>query len=233
MGVILTTPRPTHGSLNWDTTIESDLAALASAINTPVDVSGTSLNSITRSGWYSGNNLTNSPDGTTASFTVVVMYASTTFASQLAVRNADGAMFRRTLGAGPAWSAWGQVVDSTSDTGWVTSGTGITAGSGFTLNGSKYRIRNGVVSIAFSVTKAASALGASSTGVIAQTTLVNLPAGLTPSNSGGAFQAGGASATALAFGYFSSAGTAVACLATPTTGLPASCVLDCQGTFSL
>lgn len=231
MGVVLTSPRPTHGALNWDATIEADLQALATAANVAADISGTNLNSLVRSGWYSGNNLTNSPDGTVASFTVLVMYQSTVFASQLAIRNADGVAFVRTLGAGPAWSAWASFG---ADTGWVTTGTGITAASGFTLNGSSYRIRGGRVDIAFSVTKAATATAASSTGVVSGAPpLVNLPANLTPSASGGAFQAGGASATALAFGYFSSAGTARCSMATPTTGLPASAVLDCQGSYVL
>jgi hypothetical protein len=104
MGVVLTSPRPAHGALNWDTAIEADLQALASAINV-TSFGVTDLNAITSSGLYYGSNLTNAPGGLANGFVVWHGWASASNQAQIALNINTNAMGFRTKLSG-TWSAW-------------------------------------------------------------------------------------------------------------------------------
>jgi hypothetical protein len=104
MGVVLTSPRPSHGSLNWDSTLETDLANIATAIN----VTGfgvTDLNAITTSGLYYGSNLTNAPGGLANGFIVWHAWGSAAVQAQMALNVNTNAMAFRTR-VNSVWSAW-------------------------------------------------------------------------------------------------------------------------------
>lgn len=81
---------------------------------------------LTVSGVYRGSNLTNSPDGTTASFMVVnnVQGANQT---QFAYRLADGAVFWRAAVSG-TWSAWALGASATPDTSEAVGAFTVAAG---------------------------------------------------------------------------------------------------------
>lgn len=162
-------------------------AALTSAFSAAIDVSGTDLNSIARSGWYSGNNLTHSPDGTTAYFVVLSLYRGSALASQTATRNADGATFRRTL-TGSGWTAWKLTA---SDTGW--SLTPISLASGWSTltdpNGNTgtsvvggARIVAKTLELRFRVKRTGAALDAGSDGNLPDTNLGTVAAGFIPTS---------------------------------------------------
>lgn len=235
MGVVLTSPRPTHGSLNWDTALEADLTALASGINAPVTLAAsTDLNALTASGLYQGNTLVNAPGGSNQTFFLWVIRRDVNGSAQIALNISANAMWQRTQTAG-AWSAWFRVNDSGQDTGWVTASTGITAATGWTLNGSPaYRNDNGVVSIDVAVTKATAATAtANAAGIIASTPVVLLPGGLTPPTSNGVFHASGGVSTAFATGFARSSGDIAIGALAPSTSIPVGGILDLKGTYLL
>lgn len=152
MPYTLTSPRPSHGSLNWDTNLETDLAGLAGAIN---------------------------------------------------------------------------------GGGWVT--TGVTSQGNWTLNGARYRVLNGVVSLNVSLTRTVSALGAaSSSGIYTGGFIIaNLPAAITPAWANGVLQSVGVNATVMAACQITATGGINLTNMAPGYSLPVGGVLDLMGTYFL
>lgn len=232
MGVVLTTPRPSHGSLNWDTTIEADLGLLAAGINTATVIDGTNANSIARSGLYIGSTLSNAPGASSNAFYIWVNALSPTSQAQIAMDYSTGALWTRKQQSG-TWSAWRQQVDSSTDSGWVTTATGIVAAANFTLTSARYRILNGVVTIGIVGTRTTSAVTANANGIITPTDVVTLPPGLVPAQANGTISNIGSGATTQAAGYATSAGGIRLVTATPSVGIPVSAGIDLMGTYLL
>lgn len=167
MGVTLTSPRPAHGALNWDTANEADLAALATAINYATSLAAIDVNTLNVSGYYFGSNLTNAPAGSTAVFLIHVLATQPGSIVQRATRISDNATWQRALTAGGSWTAW-QVVNG--DTGWsltpivLASGwSTLTDSNGGTTAGG-VRVLNGQLEYRFSVKRSGAALTASAGG---------------------------------------------------------------------
>lgn len=225
-----------HGSLNWDTQLDADLGALETLLNAPAGITGGDWNTVVDPGGFFGSSMANSPDGTTASFGVWVIRRGATFTAQLAIRldATVGAMYRRVQNAG-TWSAWVRINDASQDTGWVTSGTGITAATGWTLTSSKYRNNNGVVSLYLLLTRTGAALTGSTAGLIAATAAAVLPAGLVPAQANGLVSAVGSQSTVAASGFVAS-GTGNVTITNVTPGqsiATTSGVLELVGTYLL
>lgn len=118
MGVLLTSPRPAHASLNWDTAIEADLAALAAGINNPATVPSGDLNSISLGGNYFGSGLANAPLGDSGYWWISVMIGPD---SQNQVQVAHSLSSAKTswrrFRVGTIWQPWTQF-QMLNDTGW-------------------------------------------------------------------------------------------------------------------
>jgi hypothetical protein len=238
MGVTLTTPRPSHGGLNWDTAIEADLAAIRTAINTATNIDNASLNTITTSGIYTGVSLSNAPSATpTYQYFVTVVASAGGNVVQDAHNLTTGSSARRRYQTSTGtWSPWRHLVDDSSDdTGWVTSGTGMSAAtSGWTLGASRYRIVNNVVSIQAVVTRATSALTVNAAGVLASASAVALPAALVPAQANGFIGSGGGASTASATGYVSASSAAIVLTGgAPGQTIAVGAILELMGTYLL
>lgn len=108
MAVVLTSPRPSHGALNWDAIIEADLGEISTKFNyADQGIPGGDLNGIIRSGWYYGSSLTNAPGSSANGFIVLTMLRPDgTTGAQLAINAAaDGQFYVRRRASG-AWQAW-------------------------------------------------------------------------------------------------------------------------------
>jgi hypothetical protein len=75
----------------------------------------------------------------------------------------------------------------TTDTGWLSTGVGFTAATGWSLGGYQVRRRNGMVGVQITVTRTGASLAAGNIGNVA---VVNLPAGWIPDESNGQLGAG-------------------------------------------
>lgn len=240
MGVILTSPRPAHNSLNWDTVIEADLAALAGAINAAsFAVPSSDWSQVLQSGQYYASSSVNAPGGSGHGFYVWDIHrGDNATAVQLAVDvNVDGALYLRRYISG-AWQPWQQVATAATiqamigDTGWITSATGITAATGFTLTAAKYRIRNGLAIIGISGTWSGSTVAAGANGAIANTPIVNLPALLTPTATNGQLLNNGSAASFAAAGYPSQS-LAKLVFTTAPGGMPSGGAVDAYASYYL
>jgi hypothetical protein len=235
MAVTFTQPIASHGGLNWDTNLEAALTELKTKANrADQTIPSTDLSQITESGWYYGSSLTNAPIGSTGPFMIFDGHrVDGTVGAQLAIgTNSGGVLYMRRRSAS-VWGAWNQVVTDAGDTGWVTSSTGITAGTGFTLTATRYRILNGVVSIGLVGSRTGAAITANASGIITVTDIATLPASLTPTVTNGAIINNGSAATVQASGYANSGGLIRLATATPSVGIPTSAGIDLMGTYLL
>lgn len=235
MAVNLTSPRPAHGALNYDSILEADFAEIATKANgVDFGVPSSDWNLLTKSGAYYASTTTNSPNGSANGFFVYDMHRSDgAGAAQIAVNvNGDLMYFRRYINS--AWQPWRTLVHSGGDTGWVTTATGITAASGWTLNSSKYRNNNGVVSIQFNCTRSGAALPAFSTaGTFTPNQIVLLPSTIVPAQSNGLLSAAGGNSTIQASGYAASAGNVTITQGTPGQTIGTNAVVEMVGTYLL
>lgn len=87
---------------------------------------GQDLNALTASGIYYGNNLANSPNGTTAFFRVWVAGSGGTTGLQLAF-NAANKMWIRNM-TGGVWTSWMEIINSELTTEALTLSGGATSG---------------------------------------------------------------------------------------------------------
>jgi hypothetical protein len=226
----------THGSLNWDTQLDTDMGNLEGLFNAASALAtGSNLNGLTSPGLYTGASLVNAPGGSANTFLIWENYASAGTQAQIAVDITSTAIWWRKCVAS-AWSAWRQLTDSSilNDSGWVTTGTGITAASGFTFNFGRYRVSNGFVQFSASVTKATAASAtANAAGVVTAFSAAVMPAGLAPAFSNGVVVSTGSTSTILANGRVQSDGTVVITNLAPSQAVPVGGVLDLMGSYSL
>jgi hypothetical protein len=226
-----------HSTLNWDTQLNTDLGNLETLLNGAVSVgSGQDMNGYTALGSFTGYNWSNAPLGLSDTFLAhVIADAASGAAVQTAHRMTNGSFesWRRYYVSGVGWTGW--MID-TYDTGWVTSSTGITAASGWSLSASKYRILGGAVSISVVAARTGATITANTYGAIPTTPVANLPAGLVPAQSNGNISSVGASSTQLANGYASATGSCLAITTLAPSGAlftSSGSTVDLMGTYFL
>jgi len=218
-----------------------ETALAASMPNTATVFGPADLNTaFTQSGAYRGSNLTNAPGGSAASFMVVVQYQDSSTQVQTAYDLANRVAWWRRQNLG-AWTSWHQYADdgnvaalAVQDTGWVTSSTGITAASGWSLVSAKYRILNGVAYLSVQATKTGSTITAGASGNLTNTPVFNLPSALIPSSSNGNYGNSGGNASFLASGFASQDSSAIVlAVAAPSYAIAAGAVADLMGSHVL
>lgn len=229
MGVTLTTPRPSHGALNWDAIIEADLAALATAINYGANVSD--CNNAIQSGYYYASGASNTPGASGQGFIVFVINRGDGAAIfQQAYNIITGQLWIRRYQSS-AWTAWTAVVN---DTGWVTSTAGFSAATGWTLGALKYRNLNGVVSIGATMTRTGATITANAAGIITATPILNLPAAVVPGQANGVITSAGPASTVTASGYVIASSSVISLTnAAPSQSIASGAVVDLLGTYLL
>lgn len=235
MAVVFTQPIAAHGGLNWDTNLEAALTELKTKANfADQGIPGADLNQVTTSGHYFGSSLANAPLGSASGFMVIAtIRPDGTTGAQLAINvNGNGLLYMRRYTAS-TWQAWYPVVTSANDTGWVTASTGITAATGWTLNSSRYRNINGVVSLYLNVTRTGAALTANAAGIITPTAVAVLPAALVPAQSNGLISAVGNASTVAAAGYAGSNANVTIVNVAPSQSVAVSGVLEMVGSYLL
>lgn len=184
MGVTLISPTASHGGLNWDTNLETNLGRLADGINLAANLGTADLNAILTSGIYYGSiaNLTNAPvSGGTSTLVLQVISSNVTAGSghvvQRAARTVDGATWQRSYAPGYGWTAWTQIGGDTGwafgsnfslASGWSTLVDPNGVGSGSSLAGG-IRLVGKQLELRFRVNRTGSTLTADSSGNLADT----------------------------------------------------------------
>lgn len=230
MAVVFTQPIASHGGLNWDTNLEAALTELKTKANyADQGIPGADLNQIFLGGTYYGSGLTNAPGGSANGFLVLHMVRPDGAAqAQLAINvNADGLVYvRRYAGS---WQPW-QFIGSS---GWVTSATGITAMTGWSLTSARYRQIGSTIHLGIVVSRTGAAITANANGIISASDVASFPASLTPGQTNGAIIASGTSSTVQVAGMVTSNAVLRLANATPSVGIATGAVLDLAGTYGL
>lgn len=119
MGVTLISPTASHGGLNWDTNLETNLATLAAGINGSAGVPSNDLNAITLGGVYFGSGLSNAPLGDSGYWWVHdFLGPDASNQAQVAHSLSLKSSWRR-FAVGGTWTAWVRI--DAPDTGWSLS----------------------------------------------------------------------------------------------------------------
>lgn len=230
MAVIFAQPIAAHGGLNWDTNLEAALTELKTKANyADQGIPGGDLNQIQASGIYYGSGLTNAPAGSGNGFLVHHMVRPDgAAATQLAINvNGDGIVYVRRYSS--TWQPWVFIGAS----GWITSASGITAATGWTVSAARYRMSGAVISIVVTATRTGAAITANANGTISASDVANVPASIAPSQSNGLISSAGGLATVQAAGLITSSGMLRLFNATPSVGIATGAVLDLAGTYGL